>query len=75
MYPLSKSKIIKYKIALIRSGYNMRMWRSKSPDGQYVDAKGQDAPSYKEEKTPGWKIAFSAIGNNNETIWGFKNLE
>lgn len=29
----------------------------------------------KEEKTPGWKIDFSAIGNNNETIWGFKNLE
>lgn len=28
----------------------------------------------KEDKTPGWKLVFSAIGNN-ETIWGFKNLD
>ncbi|RVU70763.1 arabinan endo-1,5-alpha-L-arabinosidase [Lactobacillus xujianguonis] len=31
-----------------QGGYNMRMWRSKSPEGPYVDAKGQDAPSYTE---------------------------
>lgn len=30
-----------------QGGYNMRMWRSKSPTGPYVDSKGQPAPSYK----------------------------
>ena len=28
-----------------------------------------------EEKKSGWKIVLSAIGNNNETIWGFKDLK
>lgn len=28
-----------------------------------------------EEKKPGWRIVLSAIGNNNETIWGFKDLK
>ncbi len=29
----------------------------------------------KEEKPAGWKVVFSAIGNNNETIWCFKDLK
>lgn len=44
-----------------QGGYNMRMWRSKSPDGPYVDAKGQKAPSYKE-----------ATGSKINTKYGIK---
>ena len=44
-----------------QGGYNMRMWRSKAPNGPYVDAKGQKAPSYKE-----------ATGDKINTKYGIK---
>lgn len=46
-------------------GYNMRMWRSKSPDGPYVDAKGQEAASYHEftDKKLNTKYGIKISGN------------
>lgn len=46
-------------------GYNIRMWRSKSPDGPYVDAKGQKAASYHEftDKKINTKYGIKISGN------------
>lgn len=53
-------------------GYNMRMWRSKSPAGPYVDAKGQKAVSYHDPSNDKVNTKYGIKISGNYKLPGMK---